>query len=55
VPFQGMRQAHTEVHWAIQDFGKERSSTLPFGFATTVVRCAGRIRCLSVEEMSACS
>jgi hypothetical protein len=22
--FQGLRQARTEVHWAVQDFGKER-------------------------------
>jgi hypothetical protein len=22
--FQGLRQAHTEVHWTIQDFGEER-------------------------------
>jgi hypothetical protein len=24
ISFQGLRQAHTEVHWTIQDFGEER-------------------------------
>jgi hypothetical protein len=40
MPFQGMRQAHTQVHWAIQDFGEEMRGGLPIGVAAAVVRCA---------------
>jgi hypothetical protein len=36
-PFQGMRQARTEVYWAIQDFGEERRGGLPIGVATAIV------------------
>jgi hypothetical protein len=40
---------------AVKDFGKERWSSLPIGIATVVVRCAWRIPCLSIEEISVVS